>query len=762
MPSIWVTLGPLILLNAFFLVTLLVFLTKRDRLPPVPDMALKYQSAFLSKTLHAYWYWLTEPLVRLFVRMRMSPNILTILGFSVSCVAAVYFAKGIFGVAGWIMILGATFDMFDGRVARLTGQSSRSGAFFDSVMDRFAEGLLFLGVTYYFRSTWMLPVTLVALIGSLMVSYTRARGEGVGVVCKGGPMQRPERMAYLGVASIFDPIARAIAHAWITQPPPILLMGALCIIAVLTVYTSFYRLIYVMDALDTADRARDGEETIPQLISKLSTRQGREDVLARARYGYSRGQARCMTSLIFVVDGLQSELLQDLLRTGALPNIARHVVEPGGAYEATSVFPSTAGIASTPIVTGCFPGTCNVPGMRWFDRTVPPERRFTMKRFRDYYAGMGAYAIDFDLSKEVKTIFEYSRQAVNLLGMINRGSGLRRDPAFLHSPQQLLGLADSETMVSLERTAFEWFSHSVRREADFVYYYFPTISHLAKLYGIDDQRVREAYRRFDQYVGDAIEVLKDAGLYDHAVVGVVGDHGHGEVRQQFDLDTVLTRRLGELIPTASPTYRQWLDAKAINMVSGNGMANLYVRKAQAWGEAQFIEALAGERIVDALLEHPAVDFVMGRSEQGGVRVYSRRGLAHIEGSGEIRYTVEGSDPFGYGALPSKMTSREALEYTAATEYPDGIVQALQLFRSTRAGDVILSAAPAFAFAQADEEELVTHGGLHRANILVPYLTSSAMQVPRTIRTADILPTTMDAMGLSPNHTMDGANLSLVA
>lgn len=755
MHSVWITIGPLIALNALFIVTLFIFLTKKDRLPAVPDMALKYQSVFLSKTLHAYWYWLTESPARFFVRIRLSPNIITSIGFLISGASALFFANGNFGVAGWVMILGATFDMFDGRVARLTGQSTRSGAFFDSVLDRFGEGIVFLGIAYYFRSSGMLAVSLVALIGSLMVSYTRARGEGVGVVCKGGPMQRPERMAYLGIASIFDPIAGAVAGLWFAAPPPLLLMGALCVIALLTIYTSFYRIIYIMDALDTADRVRGGDETLPQLISKLSTKAGREAVFTRARYGYPRSQAQFMTCVVFVVDGLCTDTLEGLLQKGGLPNIARHLLEPGSMVHATSVFPSTAGIASVPVVTGCFPGTCNVPGMRWFDRSVPLERRFTLKRFRDYYGGIGSYAIDVDLRREVKTIFEYSRQAVNLLGMINRGSGLRRDPAFLHTPQQLLGMTDTDTAIGMERTVFEWFSHSLLRQPDFVYYYFPAISHAARQDGIDAPAVREAYRRFDHYVGDAIEMLKQTGLYDHAAMAIVGDHGHGEIRSQFDLDALLSLRLGAVLPSGTATYREWQTLPAINMMTGNGMANVYVRRDRAWSTPRCVEEFAKDHVLDALLEPPAVDLVIGRSERGGVTIHSRRGVAHAVENGDIHYTVDGSDPFGYGVLPTRMTHREALHYTAATGYPDGIVQALQLFRSARAGDLVVSAAPDCTFGRGPNADRSSHGSLVQPHMRVPYLSSVRLPITHVIRTADILPTLMAMMGLTPPHTMDG-------
>jgi CDP-diacylglycerol--glycerol-3-phosphate 3-phosphatidyltransferase len=215
--------------------------------------------------------------------MRLSPNIITFIGFAISCISAWFFAVGLFGYAGWIMIFGATFDMFDGKVARMTGKTSRSGAFYDSVMDRFGEGVVMLGLAIYFRYDWMLYMIVAGLIGSMLVSYTRARGEGVGVVCKKGVMQRPERIAYLGVASIFQPIADYFLMNTGWSMTPILVIGALLIIAVMTNFTALYRTIYIMNELDNEDHLEGGIDTIPQILMKLSTPEGRLEWFEKVR-----------------------------------------------------------------------------------------------------------------------------------------------------------------------------------------------------------------------------------------------------------------------------------------------------------------------------------------------------------------------------------------------------------------------------------------------------------------------------------------------
>jgi len=280
--SIWVTLGPIVIINSILLVYLITFALTRDRWPVPDEVKSRPNSRFLSGFFKEWWYWINTPIARLLIALRLSPNIITFIGFAISCVAAYLFADGFFGYAGWTMIFGATFDMFDGKVARMTGKTSRSGAYYDSVMDRFGEGVVMLGLAYYFRFSWMLFIVIAGLIGSQLVSYTRARGEGVGVVCKKGAMQRPERIVYLGVASIFQPIMDYFLMGTSYVYTPFLVMGAIGLIAIMTNITAVYRMVYIMNELDNQDRA-EGEESIPQILMKLSTPEGRLEWLEKVK-----------------------------------------------------------------------------------------------------------------------------------------------------------------------------------------------------------------------------------------------------------------------------------------------------------------------------------------------------------------------------------------------------------------------------------------------------------------------------------------------
>lgn len=131
----------------------------------------------------------------------ITPNALTYTGFILTAITAYYLANGRFGWSGVLLIVASFFDMLDGAVARFTKQMSTFGAFLDSTLDRYSESVTFLALAYYYSrrpsTRTELVLILFILVGSLMVSYTKARAEGLHVEIKAGMLQRPERVVLL-------------------------------------------------------------------------------------------------------------------------------------------------------------------------------------------------------------------------------------------------------------------------------------------------------------------------------------------------------------------------------------------------------------------------------------------------------------------------------------------------------------------------------------------------------------------------------------
>lgn len=145
-----------------------------------------------------------EPFIGFLVRRRVSPNVLTTLGTLCTCSAGVAFGLGHIRAGGWILSVTAVFDFADGAVARRTGRMTTFGAFYDSTLDRIADGFLFGGLAFFFaadawhRSLPMVAAGLLGMIATFVVSYTRARAEALGIQMKGiGMMERPERITLL-------------------------------------------------------------------------------------------------------------------------------------------------------------------------------------------------------------------------------------------------------------------------------------------------------------------------------------------------------------------------------------------------------------------------------------------------------------------------------------------------------------------------------------------------------------------------------------
>jgi len=157
---------------------------------------------------------LIAPLIRLLTRWGMNPNTFTVAGVVITSFAAVAFFLQHPRLGGFLVLLGGLCDSIDGSLARNSGKASRFGALLDSSVDRYAEFAMLFGIGGYFlltRDYFSSAGTFLALCGSFMVSYTRARAESLGFAAKVGIMQRPERIVFLGAGALIHPVALTIA-----------------------------------------------------------------------------------------------------------------------------------------------------------------------------------------------------------------------------------------------------------------------------------------------------------------------------------------------------------------------------------------------------------------------------------------------------------------------------------------------------------------------------------------------------------------------
>ena len=207
-------------------------------------------SFILGSFARSWFYWFIRPVENLALALRIGPLFFNLLGVAFGVAAAILFSMDMANLGGWAVLMGGVADIMDGRIARALGVANKRGAFLDSTLDRFAEFAAFVGLAVLFRDSQLALILVVtALGGSLLVSYARARGESVGIVCKLGIMQRAERLLLLGFGGILDPAV----SAWLGRSTGALLVPVLGLVAVGTVGTAIFRTVWIARALPDRD-----------------------------------------------------------------------------------------------------------------------------------------------------------------------------------------------------------------------------------------------------------------------------------------------------------------------------------------------------------------------------------------------------------------------------------------------------------------------------------------------------------------------------
>ncbi|NLI15412.1 MAG: CDP-alcohol phosphatidyltransferase family protein [candidate division Zixibacteria bacterium] len=188
------------------------------------------------------------PFEVMLTKLKIHPNTITWAGLLVTAGAAYLFKSGCFLWGGLVLAAAGTCDVLDGRIARNTGQKSQFGAFLDSTVDRYSDVLLFIGIMMYFDRMYVNVLVMFAIAGSLLTSYARARAEGLGLECKVGLMQRPERITYVAAAAFFDGLFGKMLTSY-TNIEHFLVIAVLFFIAGMSNITVFQRIVHIRTML---------------------------------------------------------------------------------------------------------------------------------------------------------------------------------------------------------------------------------------------------------------------------------------------------------------------------------------------------------------------------------------------------------------------------------------------------------------------------------------------------------------------------------
>ncbi|MGH7530125.1 MAG: alkaline phosphatase family protein [Gemmatimonadales bacterium] len=470
--------------------------------------------------------------------------------------------------------------------------------------------------------------------------------------------------------------------------------------------------------------------------------------------------------MFVLIDGARPDVFGELLARGDLPHLARWVIEPGGWTVGTSVFPSTTGVAYIPFLFGRFPGSANVPGIRWLDRASAGERAGPVLGWRRQwraarsYCGVQAGWINGDIDAG-PSLFELVPESVAICTPVTRG--LRRGAHRIPVQRTVLGAAAHYcgTYPALDRAVTRAWLAAADAAWRFLFVVFPGPDGLTHLTDPRHPAVLASYRAIDAALGAFVARVRQHG--ELPAFFVASDHGASVMREHCDVAELL-EAWG--VPTLRHPVHVWRrGARAATMVSGNASVQLYFDPRSGRPAPRTEEELPAD-LVERLVALPAARLAACRGPEGSVIVRRADQRARLAAVGDlVRYEPLRGDPLGLGRDVLELDDREMLRRSRQTDLPDAPRQLLQLFGSPRAGDLVLSAAPGRDFRGPWEipEHRAGHGSLLAEHMEVPIAASVALPAA-PLRTVDLMPAMLEQLGLAPEAAgrIDGVGFASLA
>ena len=463
---------------------------------------------------------------------------------------------------------------------------------------------------------------------------------------------------------------------------------------------------------------------------------------------------------LLLVDSLRPDVAERALEAGELPHLAR-LTAAGGTTRAITAFPSTTGVAYLPFLTGCLPGRCNIPSIRWLDRRSYGGRWWAEREHVRSYCGYQSGRLDGDLAADVRTIFQLVPESIGIFTPIARGLTPERNPsrrarpawgAVAHYAQWHQPSDDAVSRHLLRAAAEPW---------RFVFAQFPAVDGYTHQATPDAPKVLRALRRVDATIGQLRARLAERGELDDSMIVVVSDHGAAPIRAHLDLAQWFR---GQGVATMSHPVIWERDPRAAVMVAGNCSAMVYARPNERRRERWPLERLrqrdtfeVAHDVVDALVREPAVAFLVAEDGAGGLAVVAAEGEARVAREGErIVYQPSRGDPLELGG-PFSGSEAEWLSATWDRPFPDAGPQLLDQFRSARAGDLLVIAREGYDFRERFEvpEHRSGHGSLVRSHMQTP-LWSNVPVPEAPVRTVEVFTAMLAWLGIEVPTGIDAS------
>lgn len=471
--------------------------------------------------------------------------------------------------------------------------------------------------------------------------------------------------------------------------------------------------------------------------------------------------------LVFLVDGSRPDVFKDLLDQDKLPNIKKYMISKGGLHDMMSVFPSTTGPAYLPYLTGCYPGTCNIPGIRWFDRKKYAEKGWGPHSIRSY-VGLETMLLNSDMHPDIKTAYQIFEHPISIFNNITRGIDPYNDKSRWQRIWYYYYGHISDHWSYIDDHAGKKLLKALEERPDFGFIVFPAVDEYSHRSSPFHPKTISAYENFDKILGEVCGKLEEKNWLDETLLVIVADHGLSETHTHFDVGPYLEDRG---MKTLYHTNIFKLGFEAASMVSGNGMCHVYLKGESGWSERTYYEEMChNSLLLDNLRLRPEVDLVVTLGADDKIHLLTPDGHGEYSIDHEkIIYEWKVKEPLGLdenlirGKTRLEMSLDESYQFTFNTHYPDVFVQMEQIFRSDRTGDILISAKSGFDLREKFEhpEHRSSHGAICPEHMKVPLLINhpihSDQDIP-VIRSVDVFPTILDLLKKPYPDVMDGRSL----
>jgi predicted AlkP superfamily pyrophosphatase or phosphodiesterase len=473
--------------------------------------------------------------------------------------------------------------------------------------------------------------------------------------------------------------------------------------------------------------------------------------------------AQYKRAIMILVDGARPDVLTKEIMKGNLPNIQKYFVTKGTHKTMLTCFPSTTGPAYLPYLTGCFPGTCNIPGVRWFDKIAYAKKGWGFKSFRSY-CGLETRYFDTDMNPNIKTAWDIYSHGKNIIGGVTKGIKEENDKTKKKRSLYYYYSHLTDRWAFIDQIASRELVKTIKQKYfDFIFTVFPAVDEYSHRSSCVHERTLKAYHEFDQHLGKAIQELKDQDIYDETLIMIFSDHGLSDTHTHFDVGPWLEKE--KKISTLYYTNIFKFRFQASTMVSGNGMCHVYLKGENGWGYRKTFEEISSTSVLlDEFRLRPEVDFVATQGADNSIHIQNDKGhswFSFNKNTLKLSYFYDNSDPLSLFSTDSNTAEHDfsfddSLKLTWDSPYPDIFMQLHQLFQTQRTGDIILSARKGFDFRVKFEHPIhkSSHGALLPEHMRVPLLMNHQIQTEH-IRSVDLFPTMLKLTGKKIPEGIDG-------